>query len=181
MTMHSATNFAHLGNGSTSLILVSSPTVLLSLHLFEDKKLAIMFLRMTGTSFIDILQCSRTQSPASLSLHIWYTWIAEHMWPITMKLIAIFFISRYHKHPKMQAIDATLDNRSWAFQMPYPPHFFPFCFYSSLKENNFCASFGIRQQFVDSPVFNPHCRLGILWCWPSVFDFGNLTPLIWSS
>jgi hypothetical protein len=155
--------------------------VLLSSYLFKDKKLAILFLRMTGTSFVDILQCSRTQSPASRSLHIRYTWIAEHMWLITRKLIAIFFILRHHKHPKMQAINATLDKRSWAFRMPYPPHFFSFCFYTPVKENNFCASFGIWQQFVDSLVFSPHRRLEVLWCWPSVFNFGNLTPLIWSS
>ncbi len=40
-----------------------------------------------------------------------------------------------------------------------PPSFF--------SKETFCASFGIRQQSVESPVFSPHHRPGILWCWPS--------------
>ncbi len=36
----------------------------------QGQKLAIMFFRMTGTSFVDVLQCSITQSPALTSLHI---------------------------------------------------------------------------------------------------------------
>jgi hypothetical protein len=33
-----------------------------------------------------------------------------------------------------------------------------------ISKEMFCASFGIRQQSVDSPVFSPHHRPGILWC-----------------
>jgi hypothetical protein len=116
--------------------------------------------------------------PASMFLHIWYTWIGERMWLTTIKLIATFFISRHHRHRKMRAINATLDKRSWAFWMLYPPHFFFLFLY--ISKEIFCASFGIRQQFVDSPVFSPHHRPGILQCWPSICDFVNLTPLIWS-
>jgi hypothetical protein len=116
--------------------------------------------------------------PASMFLHIWYTWIGERMWLTTIKLIATFFISRHHRHRKMRAINATLDKRSWAFRMLYPPHFFFLFLY--ISKEIFCASFGIRQQFVDSPVFSPHHRPGILQCWPSICDFVNLTPLIWS-
>jgi len=53
-----------------------------------------------------------------------------------MKLIAISFVSKHHKRPKMQAIDATLDKRSW-IRMPFPPIFF-FLFYTPVKENILC-------------------------------------------
>ncbi len=129
MTMRSATNFAHSENGSTSHILIPLYIVLMSLRLFEAAKLVILSLKMIGTSFVDIPPCFKTQSPASTPLPTQYTWIAEHMWLITMKLIGIFFVSKHHKRPKMQAINATLDKRSWIRMLS--PYFFFFVLYTS--------------------------------------------------
>ncbi len=131
--MHSAINFIHSENGSISHILIPTSTVLLSSRLFKDAKLVTVSLRITRTSFVNIFQCFRTQSPASTFLHIRYTWIAELMWVTMIKIIATFFVSRHHRHWKMRAINATLDKRSWAFRMLYPPHFFIFYLYISKK------------------------------------------------
>ncbi len=81
-------------------------------HCLWPQKRVIVSLKMTGTSFGNILPCSKTPYPLSMFLLIWFMLIEEPTWSITIRPSLTFFVSRHHIRQNLCMTNATLDKRS---------------------------------------------------------------------
>jgi hypothetical protein len=144
--MLKAITFCPFKNESILHILIHTSTVHLSLPLFAAAKCMIVSLKITGTSFGNILPCSRTPYPPLTFLLIWFMLIKEPTWSITIRPSSLTsFILRHHKCQNLCMTKVTLDKRSRDVWLLKPPSFLFHFFVKEIVQ----ASFGNRQNLVE--------------------------------